>query len=115
MNILEELAALLTYDINIPFATGHFSGVPPDEYVVLVPLADSYDLAADNRPHVDVQEARLALYSRKNYYPIRQKIINALLASEFNITDRRYIEFEADTGYHHVAVDISKHYEMEAE
>ena len=112
MNILEELTALLN-DLQISFATGHYNSVPPDEYVVIVPLADSFDLAADNLPQVDVQEVRLALYSKGNYYLLRQKIVNALFAAEFTITDRRYIEFEADTGYHHYAIDVSKHYEVE--
>ena len=114
MNILENLTTLLT-TLQIPFATGHYSGVPPDEYVVIVPLADSFDLAADNFPHMDVQEARLALYSKGNYYPTRKKITDVLLTAGFIITDRRYIEFEADTGYHHVAIDVSKPYEMESD
>ena len=81
-------------------------------YVVIVPLADTFDLAADNRPQVDVQEARLALYTKGNYYALRQNITDALFAADFTITDRRYIEFEADTGYHHYCVDVSKPYEM---
>ena len=112
MNILENLAAVLT-DLRIPFATGHYGDVPPDTYVVIIPLADSFGLAADNKPQIDVQEARLALYSKDNYYPVRNKIVTALLAADFTITDRRYIEFETDTGYHHYCVDVSKHYEME--
>ena len=110
MNILEELTALLTYDINIPFATGHFIGVPPDEYVVLVPLADSYDLAADNRPQTDTQEVRLALYTKGNFTALRDKILMSLINQDFTITDRRYIGYEADTQLHHVAIDVLKNY-----
>jgi len=29
------------------------------------------------------------------------------------ITDRRYIGYENDTGYHHYAVDVAHYYEME--
>jgi len=112
MNILENLTSLLA-ELQIPFATGHYGDVPPDTYVVIIPLADSFDLAADNMPQMDVQEARLALYSKDNYYPLRQKITKALLAADFNITDRRYIEFETDTRYHHIAIVVSKHYELE--
>ena len=112
MNILESLNTLLT-DLQIPFATGHYSDVPPDSYVVIVPLVDTFELAADNRPQMDVQEARLALYTKNNYYPLRNQLTNALLEADFTITDRRYIEFEADTGYHHIAIDVSKHFEME--
>ena len=114
MNILEDLTTILT-DINVPFATGHYSDTPPAAYVVIVPLADSFDFAADNRPQMDVQEARLALYNKDNYYPLRQIITNALFAAEFTITDRRYIEYESDTGYHHTAIDVEKSYPMEVE
>jgi len=114
MNILSELTAMLT-DLKVPFEAGHFSGVPPDEYIVIIPLADSFDLTADNLPQAEVQEARLAIYSKNNYYPLRNQITSALLDMDFNITDRRYIEFEADTKYHHAVVDVSKAYEIESE
>ena len=112
MNILEELYTLLT-NLQVNFATGHYSGIPPDEYIVIVPLADTFDLAADNFPQMDVQEARLALYSKGNYYPLRNSLVAALQNADFSVTDRRYIEFETDTHYHHYAVDVSKHYELE--
>jgi len=112
MNILSELTALLT-NMNVPFEAGHFSGVPPDEYVVIIPLVDSFALAADNLPQADIQEARLAIYSKDNYYPLRNRLTKALLGSDFTISDRRYIGFEADTKYHHAAIDIAKPYEVE--
>ena len=112
MNILENLNIILI-NLDIPFATGHYGGTPPDTYVVIVPLADSFAHCADNRPQADIQEARLALYSKGNYYTLRQRIVNALLSDGFTITDRRYIEYENDTGYHHAAVDVSKIYHTE--
>ena len=39
--------------------------------------------------------------------------VRGLLASDFTITDRRYIECENDTGYHHYAIDVAKYYELE--
>jgi len=114
MNILSELTALLT-DMSTPFEAGHFSGVPPDEYVVIIPLVDSFALAADNMPQADIQEARLAIYSKNNYYPLRNRLTKALLGSDFTITDRRYIGFEADTKYHHAAIDVANSYEVEVE
>jgi len=114
MNILSDLTALLT-NINVPFEAGHYSGVPPDEYVVIIPLADSFDFAADNLPQADVQEARLAIYSKNNYYPLRNKITKRLLARDFTITDRRYIGFESDTKYHHAVIDTAKSYDVESE
>jgi hypothetical protein len=112
MNIMTELNALLT-DLDVPFETGHYSGTPPDEYVVIIPLADSFGLSADNMPQEDVQEAQLAIYSRKNYYPLRNRLTKALLEADFTVTDRRYIGFEADTKYHHAVVDTAKNYKME--
>ena len=114
MNILSDLTALLA-DVNVLFEVGHYSGVPPDEYVVIIPLADSFDLAADNLPQADVQEARLAIYSKNNYYPLRNKIAKRLLAQDFTITDRRYIEFETTTKYHHAVIDTAKTYDVESE
>ena len=112
MNIIEDLSTLLV-NLAVPFETGHYGGVPPEQYVVIIPLADTYDLSADNRPQVDVQEARLAIYSKSNYSPLRNKITAALLDADFTITDRRYIEFEADTKFHHAVVDVMKHYTLE--
>jgi hypothetical protein len=114
MNILSELTALLT-GLNIPFEAGHYSGIPPDEYLVIIPLADSFALSADNLPQADVQEARLAIYSKKNYYPLRNQLTKKLLESDFTISDRRYIGFEADTKYHHAVIDVTKNYEIPEE
>lgn len=36
-----------------------------------------------------------------------------LLGAEFTITDRVYLGYEDDTGYHHYAMDVAKHYETE--
>ena len=40
MSILSELNTLFE-TANIPVETGVFSGVPPDEYMVLTPLTDT--------------------------------------------------------------------------
>ena len=114
MNILSELSSLLT-ELDVPFEAGHYSGVPPDEYIVIIPLADSFEFAADNLPQADVQEARIAIYSKNNYYPLRSKLTKSLLQKNFVITDRRYIEFEAETKYHHAAVDVAKSYEFDSD
>ena len=109
--ILEDLTVLLS-SLQISFATGHFSGTPPDSYVVIIPLADTYDLSADDTPQTDVQEVRLALYSKGNFYKVRNSICNSLHLNNFTITDRRYIGYETDTEYHHVAIDVQKHYNL---
>ena len=44
-----------------------FQGPAPDEYLVIVPLDDTFDIHADNNPGIDVQEARISIYSKGNY------------------------------------------------
>jgi len=112
MSILTELNALLS-GLSIPVETGVFSGKAPDEYIVITPLADMYPVYADNRPQNETQEARLSLFSKGNYLRRKNEITRALSAADFTITARLYVGHEADTGYHHYAIDVAKNYEME--
>ena len=112
MNLLSELNALLT-DCGIPVETGVFSDKAPDAYIVLTPLSDSFELHADNAPGCETQEARLSLYSKDSYTKVKNAIVRTLLGADFYITDRRYIGFETDTGYHHYAIDVAKIYDLE--
>ncbi len=112
MNILSELNTLFN-TINIPVETGVFSGVPPDEYLVLTPLTDSFALFGDNKPQIDVQEVRLSLFSKKNYLQRKNQLVRLLIQADFVITDRLYVGHEDDTGFHHYAIDVAKQYETE--
>ena len=112
MNILSELNSTLS-TLDIPIETGVFTDTAPDKYIVVMPMSDSFDLHADNSPTVDVQEARLSLYAQGNYMKDKNTIVRTLLAADFTITDRRYIGYETETGYHHYTVDVAKYYEME--
>lgn len=112
MSLLSEIKAVVT-DCGIPLETGVFSDAPPDEYVVVTPLADTYGLHADNLPEFETQEARLSLFTKGNYMQRKKQLSKALLAADFTITDRRYIGHEDDTGYHHYAIDVAKLYETE--
>ena len=112
MSILSELNTLLEAE-NIPVETGVFSGVPPDEYVVLTPLADTFAVFGDNKPLSDINEVRLSLFSKNNYLQRKNQLVRMLLQADFVITDRRYIGHEDDTGYHHYAIDVAKYYELE--
>lgn len=114
MNILSELNALFN-TINIPVETGVFSGVPPDEYLVLTPLTDSFALFGDNKPQLDVQEVRLSLFSKNNYLQRKNQLMRLILQADFVITDRRYVGHEDDTGFHHYAIDVAKEYNFEEE
>ena len=112
MSLLSELKTVIE-TVGLPVETGVFSDEPPDEYVVVTPLADTYELHADNLPEYEIQEARLSLFSRDNYLKRKKQLSKALLAADFTITDRRYIGHEDDTGYHHYAIDVAKLYRSE--
>ena len=112
MNVLSDINSTLG-KLGIPLETGVFSETAPDTYIVVVPLTDTFGVNADNSPTYDVQEARISLYSKGNYGADKNRIVRLLLSTDFTITGRQYIGFEADTGYHHYVVDVAKHYEME--
>lgn len=112
MSLLSELKTVIEA-VGLPVETGVFSDEPPEEYVVVTPLADTYELHADNLPEYETQEAQLSLFSRGNYLKRKKQLSKALLAANFTITDRRYIGHEDDTGYHHYAIDVAKTYETE--
>ena len=111
MSILSELNTLLTP--VLPVETGVFSGVPPDEYLVLTPMTDDFVLFGDNKPLIDISEVRISLFSKDNYQQKKRQITTALLGAGFTITDRRYIGHEDNSGYHHFAIDVAKEYETE--
>jgi hypothetical protein len=112
MSILSELTTIVT-SIPLPVETGVFSEKAPDEYVVLLPLSDIFELHADNRPGFDVHEVRISLFSKNNYLQRKSQITTALLNADFTITERRYIGHEDDTGYHHYVIDVAKNYGLE--
>lgn len=112
MNILTELNSLLT-TLQISVETGVFSGIPPDEYIVLTPLADTFALHGDNCPHAEIQEVRLSFFSKGNYIAAKNQLVKILLQADFTITDRKYIGHENDTGYYHYTIDLAKEYFLE--
>jgi len=112
MSILTEMNAIITV-LGIPVETGAFSGKAPDEYIVITPLADAFELHADNCPQCETQEARLSLYSKGNYLKRKNDIVRSLLTAGFTVTARLYVGYENDTGYHHYSVDAIKIYELE--
>ena len=114
MSILEDLKTIFS-ELGIPLETGVFSNLPPDQYLVMVPLSDTFDLHADNMPGVDIQEVRLSIYSKGSYTAVKNRIVRALLSAGYTITDRQYIGFEPDSGYHHYNVDVAHYYEYETE
>lgn len=111
MNILQELNTL--FSPLLPVETGVFSGVPPDEYLVLTPLADTFAVFADNLPQNEIQEVRISLFSKGNYIKLKNQLVRKLLQADFTITDRKYVGREDETGYFHVAIDVAKIYAIE--
>ena len=112
MSLLSDLKTTIT-SLKIPVETGVFTDKAPDEYIVLIPLNDDFDLHADNQPGVDVQSVRISLYTKGNYTVLMSRVVNALLKAELTITDRQYLGFEYDTKYHHYNIDVENCYEME--
>lgn len=112
MSILEELHTLLSA-LGFPVETGHFTDTAPERYFVTVPLSDCFTLHADNRPGANIEEARISLFSKGSYSAMKQRTVKALLEADFTVTDRRYLGFDSETGYHHYVIDATKYYEWE--
>ena len=73
MSLLSELKTVIEA-VGLPVETGVFSDEPPEEYVVVTPLADTYELHADNLPEYETQEARRCLCSRGNYLKRKKQL-----------------------------------------
>ena len=112
MNITADLDALITSQ-GLPVETGVFSGKAPEEYVIVTPLGDAFALHCDNRPTYETQEARLSLYSKKDYQAAKRRLTKALLLAGFTVTLRQYLGREDDTGYFHYTIDAQKIYSLE--
>ena len=82
MNALSEIGEILTA-IKIPWQTGAYTEPAPDQYVVLVPLSDTFDIVADNRPQFDVQAVRLSIFSKGNYNLIKNQLVRILVDADF--------------------------------
>lgn len=107
--ILDELVTIMD-GLRIPVETASFSGKVPDQYVVLTPMEDVFEIFADNTPQMDVCSVRVSLFSKTNYLYTKDLLVDALLSAGFTVTLRRYIGREDDSGYHHYVVDVEKEY-----
>ena len=109
MSMLEELI-MIVESAGLPVETGVFSTVAPDEYVVITPISEHFELYSDNAPGMNIEEARASLYSKGNYGAKKRQLVRLLLSAGFLVSERRYIGLEEDTGYHHFAIDVAKEY-----
>jgi hypothetical protein len=107
--ILSELNTVIT-SLGLPIETGIFSGTAPDEYAVITPLVDYFEVHADNFPRFEVQEARITLYTKGNYLLRRHQLSGKLLAADFVITGRKYSGYDDETEYHGYTADVVKAY-----
>ena len=112
MSLLSDLIAIAA-NAGIAVETGVFRDAAPEEYLVLTPLSDTFDIFADNDPGIDVQEVRVSLFTAGSYTKRKNALIRAFLAADLTITDRRYLGYDTETGYHNYAMDVANYYEME--
>ncbi|SEB51355.1 hypothetical protein [Atopobium minutum] len=105
--LLENLSHIAK-QLGLAYAVSCYTDSPaPDTYLVFTPLTDSFDIFADNTPGIEVEEVRIALFTKTNYLALRDQITKALISARLVITGRRYIGYEADTGFHHYSIDVS--------
>ena len=107
--MLEELNTIVE-SAGLPVETGVFSTVAPDAYVVITPISEHFELFSDDAPGMNIEEARLSLFSKNNYCARKRQLVRLLLAAGFLVSERRYVGLEEDTGYHHFAIDVAKEY-----
>lgn len=108
--LLEQLTTIAD-KLGLPFEVGLYTAAPaPETYLVATPLTDVLDVFVDNRPTVEVEEVRLALFTKSNYLDLRNRVTRALLDAGLTITARTYVGFETDTGFHHYAIDVATHH-----
>ena len=112
MSMLEELNTIVA-SAGLPVETGVFSKAAPDAYVVITPISEHFELFADNAPGMNIEEARLSLFSKGNYVVKKNLLVRMFLSAGYLVTERRYIGYEEETGYHHVIVDLAHEYEQE--
>lgn len=105
--LLENLSHIAK-QLGFAYAVSCYTDSPaPDTYLVFTPLTDSFDIFADNTPGIEIEEARISLFTKTNYLALRDQITKALISARLVITGRRYIGYEDDTGFHHYSIDVS--------
>lgn len=84
MSLLAEIKSIAE-GLNIKVETGAFSDKVPDEYIVLTPLSDGFDMHCDNMPTFDRQEVRISIFSKGNYSALKYKLVTALFRVIFQL------------------------------
>ena len=108
MSGLLENISHIAKQLGLAYAVSCYTDSPaPDTYLVFTPLTDSFEIFADNTPGIEVEEVRIALFTKTNYLGLRNQLTRALIDAGLTVTARRYIGYEADTGFHHYSIDVS--------
>lgn len=108
--LLEQLSRI-AQKLELPYAVGLYAETPaPDTYLVFTPMADSFEVFADNTPGVEIEEVRISLFTKANYLAVRDQLTRTLIDAGLTVTGRRYVGFEADTGFHHYSIDVATHH-----
>ena len=110
MSLLAELVELAK-GLGLPYELGVFSDDTKDQYLVFTPITHDLELFADNLPQVEIEAIRCSLFIRGNYKALLRRFTKELLDKEITVSARRYVAFEKDTGYHHLALDCEKAFE----
>ena len=111
MSMLKELNAIVE-SAGLPVETGVFSTSAPTEYVVITPISEHFSLFSDDAPGINIEEARLSLFSKGNYGAAKDLLVRMLLSAGFLVTERRYVGYEEETKYHHYSVDVAREKEF---
>ncbi|MDK6400318.1 MULTISPECIES: hypothetical protein [unclassified Pauljensenia] len=107
IGLLENLSHIAK-QLGLAYAVSCYTDSPaPHTYLVFTPLTDSFEIFADNTPGIEIEEARISLFTKTNYLALRDQITKALISARLVITARRYIGYEDDTGFHHYSIDVS--------
>lgn len=97
--------------LELPYVVGLYAATPaPDTYLVFTPLADSLEVFADNAPEIEIEEVRVSLFTKANYLAVRDQLTRALVDAGLTVAARRYVGYEADTGFHHYSIDVATHH-----
>ena len=114
MTILAELKTIVS-DLGLQSGVSVFEGKAPDEFVVFVPIGSTFEQFADDLPQYNSPEIRISLFTRNNFYELENALTKSLIQHDFTITERTYVDFEEDTKYHHIAIDVEKIYTIDKE
>ena len=104
---INELIINTLKPLNISITAIQNSIKDLDKYIILIPLYDGFDVYADNKPTIEIQEVQLAIYCKGNYLALKKQITMLLIDAGFIITNRKYIEYEEDTKLHHYIIDVA--------